>query len=229
MGAKISSAKKMYGSIVKKQRDKDKRDLSQDELGKLVGLSRKLIYSIEHGKDPLTNKTRGKLAKNLEMPILAIFPPDIDSFSDLLKKRFNFEINSVDSFVTAYNKNKALSDEIDKIHHLYNNSVKNGDFNSRSLADRMLHTKIAFVNTNKSKRDEVFLQQISYIGFFELWIPHLEIAYLDDRQDTSNSCHEELFRACSEGNPKRIKAALKTHLATSIKDIDKIKDAILNF
>lgn len=204
MSSKISSGKKMYGSIVKRQRDKDKRgttrDITQEELGHLVGLSRELIQKIEYGTNTLTNKTRQKLSKNLEMPILALFPPDIDSFTALLNERFEFEINSVDSFIEA--RNEEVIDEIGSIHKLYKNSINKKDASSRSLADRMLHTKITF-NANVPKRDAVFLQQVVYIGFFELWIPHLEIAYFNERQKTSYFYHEELFCACMEGSSKK--------------------------
>lgn len=212
--SKTSSSKKMYGAIVRKQRNQ--RSLTQKELCDLVDLPRELIQNIEYGKAALTNETRRKLSKHLNMPILAIFPPDIDSFSDILTERFDFEIHSVDFFIKTYNEE--LSSEIDKIHSLYNINIKNQDSNSRSLADRMLHNKITFRNPDISKRNAVFLQQMTYIGFFELWIPHLDIDYLNFREEIS--IHEELFHACLEGNAKKIKAALAKHLAVSIKDVE---------
>ncbi|MHC5763649.1 helix-turn-helix domain-containing protein [Nostoc sp.] len=221
MHSEVSSGKKMYGAIVKKQR-KDKRDMTQQELADLVGVSRELIQEIEYGKAALKEETRQKLSQTLEMPILALFPQDIDSFPKLLEERFTFEIHCVDFFTKAHNEE--VRNEISSIHKLYKNSINNKDANSRSLADRMLHTKITFAN-DVPKRDAVFLQQVAYIGFFELWIPHLEIAYFNERQKTSYSYHEELFCACLEGNSKKIKAALKTHLAASLKDVNTIRNS----
>lgn len=212
--SETSSGKKMYGSIVKKQRSQ--RSLTQKDLCYLVDLPLRLIQNIENGKATLTNEIRRKLSEHLNMPILAIFPPDIDSFSNILTERFDFEIHSVDFFIKTYNEE--LSSEIDKIHSLYNISIKNRDSNSRSLADSMLHTKITFRNPDVSKRNAVFLQQMAYIGFFELWIPHLDIDYLNFHEEIS--IHEELFHACLEGSAKKIKAALAKHLAASIKDVE---------
>ncbi|MBW4597533.1 MAG: helix-turn-helix domain-containing protein [Brasilonema angustatum HA4187-MV1] len=214
----------MYGAIVRKQRDKDKRDITQQELADLVGVSRKHLQKIEYGIAALTPDTREKLSQKLEMPILALFPPDIDSFPKLLEERFEFEINSVGSFIEGHN-NQELMDEIKSIHKLYKNSFKNEDSNSRSLADRMLHTKITFGSTDIPKRNAVFLQQVAYIGFFELWIPHLEIAYLTKRRNISYSYHEELFSACLEGSFRKIKAALEMHLTASMEDVKTIKNS----
>ncbi len=211
--------KKMYGYIVREQLKK--LQLSESDLESRIYLSSDTIKDIEWGRNALRDDTRKILSEHLKLPILEIFPPDIGSFSALLQERFDFEIKSVQDFVRGHKK---LHNQILSIQELYKSSIQDKDFNSKSLADRMLHTKIIFTNPDLPEREAIFLKQISYIGFFELWVPHLNIDYFKERKDDLAN-HEELFQACLDGNAERIQGALETHRDNSLKDVEHI----LNF
>lgn len=211
--------KKMYGYIVKEQLKK--LQLSESDLKSRIYVSVDTIKNIEWGRNALADDTRKILSKHLELPILETFPPDIGSFSALLNERFDFEIESVKYFIKAH---KQLHNEILKIKELYKSSIQDNDSNCRGLADRMLHTKIIFTNPDIPEREAIFLKQISYTSFVELWIPHLNIDYFKERKDNIAN-HENLFQACLDGNAERIQGALETHRKNSLKDVEHI----LNF
>lgn len=211
--------KKMYGYIVKEQLKK--LQLSESDLQNQIYLSSDTIKDIKWGRNALRDDTRKILSKHLELPILEIFPPEIHNFSALLKERFDFEIESVKYFVKVHKK---LHNEVLRIKESYKFNLQDNDSNCRGLADRTLHSKIISTHPDVLEREAIFLKQISYSSFVELWIPHLNIDYFQERKDNIVN-HEELFQACLDANAERIKGALETHCKNSLKDVA----YILNF
>lgn len=207
--------KKMYGYIVKEQLKK--LQLSESK----ISVPSHTLKDIKWGRNALRDDIRKALSKHLELPILEIFPPDIGNFSALLNERFDFEIECVKYFIKVHKK---LHNEILRTKESYKSNIQDNDSNSRGLADRMLHSKIIFTNPDIPKRDAIFLKQISYTSFVELWIPHLNIDYFKERKDNIAN-HEELFQACLDGNAERIQGALETHRKNSLKDVQHV----LNF
>ena len=213
---------KMYGHIVKKQLKKLKLD--RYDLEERTGLSPDTIKDIESGRNVLNSETRKILSEILKLPILEISPPDIENFSALLEERFAFEIESIKDFIRVHQK---VHDQILSIKKLYISNTGNEDkdedkdLSSKSLADRMLHAKIIFPNPDRFRRETIFLKQISYIGFFELWLPYTEIPYFNKR-DNHFLNHIKLFDSCLAGDEKEMENCLEEHLQNSKKDVDEI-------
>lgn len=214
---------KMYGHVVREQRTK--KGISRRELALMTQKSPKEIENIEmgnfSGKNPISNEIRNLLAEHLGLAILEEFPPDIDVCFDYLKERFAFEKESIIYFVQ--NHDQSLVSEIEHVLWLYESAIQRKDQAYRGMMDRLLHTIITRAHPNTEKRIAVDLHQRSYICFYELWLPYLELDLNFEKNRNQNLLiHQKLFSGCLLGDRNQIEDALNDHLQASSQDIQAI-------
>lgn len=213
--------KKIYGFVVKEQRKN--LGWTQEQLAKLIGVTTRSLQYIESGEHHPGTDIKFLISSSLKLRSLVSFPPDISTFSELIKERFLYEQEAITIFLEDENK-ELVKSEVHKIFNLYNSANNRQDSMCRSLADRLFHARIIYAYPEDKKRNRIFQLQSDYIDFFQNWVPYLPLSYsyFENRKKNIKN-HKKLFYYCLKQELKPAKNTLEDHMQISFKDIEIIQ------